>query len=132
MDRVLDRLWIGSTADDRAPLSALGFAGVLDLRDHGPEIVTDVPVHRLKNRDGDPWTHAQIVGALDFVSAFVRRGRVLVMCAAGMSRSACMVVGFMVMTGWDSASAMEQLRRVRPQVAPVPKMMEAVMAVVRP
>ena len=133
MDRVLDRLWIGSSRDAAAPLKSLGFAAVLDLRDDAGAIAqpSSVVVHRVKNRDGDPWACGQVVEALDFIADQVRGGRVLVLCAAGMSRSACMVVGYLVRAGFDEASAYELLRRARPRVAPVERMLDSVLAAVR-
>lgn len=129
---MLDRLWIGSVRDLQAPLGALGFSAVLDLRDGQDIIPADDPIHvlRLRNRDGDQWDVPQVCGALDFVGQHVRIGRVLIACAAGMSRSACMAIGFLVRSGWDKASAYEMVRRARPQIAPIPKMLDSVMAAV--
>lgn len=133
MERVLDRLWIGAADDFKAPLSALGFAGALDLRD-GQAHVTDesVKVFKLRNRDGDPWSADQVLNALDFVSERLRYGKVLVACAAGMSRSACMVIGYLVRTGWDVSSAHEVVRAARPRILPVPKMLASVLQAVQP
>jgi protein-tyrosine phosphatase len=132
MERVLDRLWIGSAEDLRAPLRSLGFSAVLDLRDGvTSDADRSVVVHRVENRDGDPWSERQVTDALDFVAERVRHGRVLVACAAGMSRSACMIIGYLVRAGWDEASAHELVRRSRPIVAPVPKMLDSVLAAVR-
>lgn len=131
MDRVLDRLWIGSTEDFRAPLSSLGFSGVLDLRDGAQIPPPGLAVHRVDQRDGDPWSVEQVNVAIDFVADRIRRGRVLVACAAGMSRSACMTIGYLVRAGWDQATAFELVREARPRVSPIPKMLDSVMAAVR-
>lgn len=132
MERVLDRLWIGSTEDFRAPLSTLGFSGVLDLRDGQPHVADkDVTVFQVDNRDGDPWDCVQVTDALDFIAQYIQRGKVLIACAAGMSRSASMVIGYLVRTGWGEAEAFELVWRARPKIAPVPKMLESVLAVVR-
>lgn len=133
MDRVLDRLWIGSTRDADAPLAALGFTGVLDLRDGRRPISDDhVRVFRVDNRDGDPWTSTQIANALDFAERHIKRGRVLIMCDAAMSRSVAMTIGYLVRTGWDEASAHEAVRRARPKAAPRRAMLTAVLQAVRP
>lgn len=132
MDRVLDRLYIGDSGDLRSPiLHQLGFRAVLDLRDAGTDVRGIDDVHRVTNRDGDPWTAEQVNTALDFVQLQIRFGRVLIACAAGMSRSASMVVGFLVRSGWDAPSALEHLRRCRPIVAPMPAMLESVLAAVQ-
>lgn len=132
MDRVIDRVWIGSTEDFAAPLSSLGFTAVLDLRD-GSSYVADknVYVYRVDNRDGDPWTAEQVRGALDFVAAYAPAGKVLIACAAGMSRSACMTIGHLVRFGHDEATAFEMVRRARPKIAPVKKMLASVLDAVR-
>lgn len=132
MDRVLDRIWIGSTRDADAPLAALGFSAVIDLRD-GRRAVSDGAVHVYKvvNRDGDPWTVDQVRNALDFAERQVKRGRVLIMCDAAMSRSVAMTIGYLVRTGWDEASAHEAVRRARPKAAPRARMLASVLTAVR-
>ncbi len=132
MDRVLDRLWVGSTEDAQAPLSTLGFTGLLDLRDHSAVVTHDgITVHRLNHRDGDPWSVKDIRHALEFVAEQICKGNVLIICAAGMSRSVSMTVGYLVMTGWDSISALNHVKKVHPDAAPVPKMLAAVLKAVR-
>ncbi len=129
MDRVLDRLWIGSAPDFQAPLAALGFSAVLDLRDGAHARPEGVVVHRVENRDGDPWSHKQVTAALAFIIKHVQRGRVLVACAAGMSRSASMVIGYLVACGFDEPSAYALVRAARPGILPVRKMLDSVLAV---
>lgn len=133
MERVLDRLWIGSTRDATAPLASLGFVGLLDLRD-GQLVrpVEGVQVHRVGNRDGDPWSEAQVEEAVDFISDWIRSGKVLVVCAAGMSRSASMVIGYLVRSGWSPAEAHERVREARAKIAPVERMLTSVLSVVHP
>jgi protein-tyrosine phosphatase len=131
MDRVLARLWIGETKDFRAPLRALGFAGVLDLRD-GKFVAADgVATHKIGNRDGDAWTREQVLAGLDFISERILVGNVLVACAAGMSRSASMVIGYLVRCGWDVVDAHEKVWCARPRIAPVPNMLDSVLTAVR-
>lgn len=132
MDRVLDRLWIGDARDLQAPLKSLGFSGVVDLRDGNAAIETPLDVHRLDNRDGDPWTVDQVKRTMEFIHGAIRCGKVLVVCAAGMSRSASMVIGYLVRSGWDEATAYEAVRRSRPKIAPVPGMLASVLEAVRP
>ena len=129
MDRVLDRLWIGSSKDllSTTPLRSLGFVAVLDLRDAGQARPLDVTTFALANRDGDPWAAADVNAALAFVYEHVRFGRVLVACGAGMSRSTSMVIGFLVRCGWDAPSAYEHLRRAHMEAAPSAKMVDVVL-----
>jgi hypothetical protein len=42
-----------------------------------------------------------------------------------------MVIGYLVRFGWDEASAHELVRSARPKIAPVPRMLESVLAAVR-
>lgn len=132
MDRVIDRLWVGSTEDAKAPLATLGFTGLLDLRDHSAVVTHNgIEVHKIEQRDGDPWTVEDVRAALAFVLDNIRQGNVLIICAAGMSRSVSMTIGYLVMTGWSEAAAFEQVRKVHPDAAPVPKMLASVLAAVR-
>ncbi len=132
MNRVVDRLWIGSTEDldGSVPLRALGFVAVLDLRDGRVFAESGVDVLHLDNRDGDPWSAAEVGTAMQFLFDRIRLGRVLVACAAGKSRSASMVLGFLVRCGWDFPSAFAHLKAARPEIAPVQKMLESVLGVV--
>ena len=129
MDRVLDRLWISSARSIGAPLHTLGFVAILDLRDQddhrGGVPKNDVVVLRLGNRDGDPWSQEKIEEAYTFIRTQIRRGRVLVSCGAGMSRSASMVIGYLVSCGMDAPSAHGLVRRARPKIAPLPNMLTA-------
>ena len=131
MDRVLDRLWIGATEDFRAPLAALGFVGLLDLRD-GAGLATPggVTVHRADLRDGDPYNAAHVVAALDFVAERIQYGRVLIACAAGMSRSACMTIGYLVKHGFSVPEAFEAVRAARPRIAPQARTLDSVLQAV--
>lgn len=124
---MLDRLWIGSVEDLNAPLQSLGFTGLVDLRG-GPFEPNSSFVFSLRNRDGDPWDRIQVEQALDFIADRIQKGRVLVACTAGMSRSASMVIGFLVRTGWDSASAYALVRQARPKILPLAKMLESALA----
>ena len=133
MDRVLDRLWIGTARDldGATPLRTLGFVAAVDLRDGLRAVphLGDVEVHRVQNRDGDAWSAEQVDLTFDFIYTQVRRGRVLVACAAGMSRSASVVIGYLVRCGWGPAEAHALVRRARPKIAPVPAMLEAALRV---
>jgi dual specificity protein phosphatase-like protein len=130
MERVLDRLWIGSSEDFRAPLGVLGFSAVVDLRDGEVSAVPGVEIHRVNQRDGDPWSPDQVHRTLAFIAERVRTGKVLVACAAGMSRSASMAIGYLVYTGWSPAEAHERVRAARPRIQPVPKMLISVLGAV--
>lgn len=131
MNRVLDRLWIGATEDlaGTIPLRALGFSAVVDLRDGIPTLpaMRGVELLRVANRDGDPWGKDQVAAALDFIHSHIREGRVLVACAAGMSRSASMVIGYLQRCGHSAPEAFVLLKAARSAIAPVPAMLESVM-----
>lgn len=128
MNRILDRLWIGDQSDlgDRVPLRALGFSAVVDLRDGVAEKDLGLPTLRLTSRDGDPWAGGEIVRTLDFIHDHTRSGKVLVACAAGMSRSAAITIGYLVRCGWDPAEAHARVKAARPIIDPISTMLEAV------
>lgn len=130
MERVLDRLWIGSSRDLVPGLRALGFTAVLDLRDGVHPFHYDGEVKAIDQRDGDPWKREQIYAALEFIASQIHRGKVLVVCAAGMSRSASMVIGYLVRYGMSAPEAFHCVREARGVIAPVPKMLDAVLRAV--
>jgi len=136
MERVLDRLWIGGADDLREALVSLGFSGVLDLRDAQAGLTLSPQERmyslRLAHRDGEPWEQAKVHEALDFVRDRIQVGKVLVACSAGMSRSACMVIGYLVSTGWGVPEAYEVVRAARPRIRPVPRMLSSVLAALVP
>lgn len=130
MNRVLDRLWVGGSSDldSEVPLAALGFVAVVDARDGQRPQVPGVEVHRLANRDGDPWSPDALDAAYDFIASRIRRGRVLVACAAGMSRSVSLAAGYLSRVGYDAPTAFEAVRAARPQARPVAAMLDAALA----
>lgn len=137
MDRVLDRLWIGNSTDLEPGfhLRSLGFCAVLDLRDVSTAGASDVciprvVVHRVSNRDGDAWSAEDVKKAFLFIDEHLRLGKVLVACAAGMSRSPSMVIGYLVRSGWSAAEAYRHVRGARPTIAPVAAMLDSVLRVV--
>lgn len=132
MNRVLDRLFIGDSSDleDRAPLRSCGFSAVVDLRDDVQPRDYGVDAFRLTNRDGDPWSRDAIETALEFIHEHIRKGRVLVACAAGISRSASMVIGYLVFVGHDVPTAYGIVRDARPKIAPIHGMLDAVLKAV--
>lgn len=134
MDRVLDRLYISAAPSIGAPLQKLGFVALVDLRDQddvrgGTPKLGTVEVFQLGNRDGDPWIPDKIEAAYEFITKQIRRGRVLVSCGAGMSRSASLVIGYLVAVGHDPATAYTIVRRARAKVAPLPAMLGAALDV---
>ena len=131
MDRVLDRLWIGANEDLEHPhvLGALGFAGIVDLRGGGEPRITEALT--IQNRDGDPWSKEQVRAAIDYIHDKLALGPVLVACAAGMSRSASMVIAYLVRTGWAADAAYRHVKSVRPIICPMPAMLTSAVEAVR-
>ena len=132
MNRVLDRLWIGATEDlgGTVPFRARGFAGVVDLRDSAAPPDLGVALYRVTNRDGDPWNKVQVDGIFEFTHGHIHLGRVLVACAAGMSRSASIVIGYLVRCGWDAPAAFAAVKAARPSIAPAAGMLESVLVAI--
>lgn len=128
MNRVLDRLYIGDATDldGTAPLSVLGFVAVVDLRDGAHAVLPGVETFNLTNRDGDPWSKKQVAEVLGFIHERIQTGKVLVACAAGMSRSASVVVGYLARCGWSVVEAFGLVKGVRPRISPVEKMLGCV------
>lgn len=78
-------------------------------------------------------TPAEIARAVHRIDEAQRRGPVLVACALGYSRSACVIVAWRVYAGLEASieSAIERLRRVRPHIVLREDHREAVRAFLR-
>lgn len=128
VNRVLDRLWVGS-ADDlsgQIPFASLGFSAILDLRDGDNRVdLPGVEVLRVSNRDGDPWSVNQVHTVLDFIWSRLARGCVLVACAAGRSRSVSVITTYLVRCGWGLPEALVHVRACRPEASPSPSTLDS-------
>ncbi|CAM9784485.1 unnamed protein product, partial [Discosporangium mesarthrocarpum] len=116
--QVIDRVWIGSihAAFNQESMQERGITHVLNasgLPNTFPRLFTYFTVDV---RDKENANILSAIGAVNiFIEAGVEKGGVLVHCAAGKSRSAAFVVGFLLSTlGWPYEQAYAKVRRARP------------------
>ncbi len=124
MTAVLPGLLLGTADDaaDRALLDRLGVTHVVNATTHVPMHFAPalqyhaVPVCDVPEADLAPLLPA----AVDFIaSARAAGGTVLVHCLAGVSRSAAVVLAYLVASQrWPLAQALAHLRNLRPTVSP--------------
>ena len=116
-DPVADDVWLGRMPSP-AELERGGFDGVVDLTcemaiDPGRHVYANIPVLDLTLPD-----RATLGAAVEAIERLRPRGRVLVCCALGVSRSAVAVAAWLVATGRaaDAEAALVRVRAARPQI----------------
>jgi protein-tyrosine phosphatase/membrane-associated phospholipid phosphatase len=116
-DTVGDDVWLGRMPTS-AELDHGGFESVVDLTcemtiDPGPRAYVNVPVLDLTLPD-----RAALDAAVAAIERLRAKGRVLVCCALGVSRSAVAVAAWLVATGRapDAEAALARVRTARPQI----------------
>jgi protein-tyrosine phosphatase/membrane-associated phospholipid phosphatase len=116
-DPVADDVWLGRMPSP-AELERGGFEGVVDLTcemaiDPGRRAYANIPVLDLTLPD-----RAALGAAVEAIERLRPRGRVLVCCALGVSRSAVAVAAWLVATGRapDAEAALGRVRAARPQI----------------
>lgn len=119
MDRITDRLYIGSftDAEDRVNLREHGVRTVVTLC---PRESVNTDIHRPLTDGKNP--QEQFDEAVDAALERIRQGnRVLVHCAAGVSRSAAVCATLLAVREHRSfADALETVKKQRPRIDPHP------------
>lgn len=125
MNKVTDNLYIGGVHDLRIlqPLRDAGITTVLKLyqdKEDYPVIPPDLPFWDKPVVDGAGWDSKWIGDTIAQIQEAILRGeKVLVMCAAGRSRSATVVLAYLSIYGNMSlAQAWKHLKQCRPVVDP--------------
>jgi histidinol-phosphate aminotransferase len=136
MERVTERLWIGS-ADDGRDVEALRAAGITavlnatstsDGWDQGTK--DEIPYLRLGQPDGQAIPDATLREALRFLvhALVVEHRTVLVHCGAGISRAATFCIFWLMLAGLGWEEAERLVRAARPQIEPNPALKASVLA----
>lgn len=123
-DRIDDKLYLGSlnSASNREELMDLGVKAIITVaNDTGsppfPHAFTYTLVSVADSSTVNLVTHFD--RCFQAVEEGVKQGGVLVHCMAGMSRSATIVIAYLMKTkGWDLKKALTHVRRCRPIVQP--------------
>ncbi|CAI5460185.1 unnamed protein product [Closterium sp. Yama58-4] len=123
-DRIDEGLYLGSlnSASNREALLELGIKSIVTVaNDTGappfPDTFSYTMVHVADAMHVDLAAHFE--GCFEAIEEGRRAGGVLVHCLAGMSRSATIVIAYMMKTkGWDLRTALSHVRQCRPIVQP--------------
>lgn len=125
VDHVVDGIyisgWRATLYCDR--LREVGITNVLKLFDDQPFFPDDFNVCTNVLADGEVIPPGVLRRGVDFVTKHVAAGkRVLVMCGAGISRSATFVLAAMLERGWEIRPAFILLREKHYEATPHPAM----------
>jgi predicted protein tyrosine phosphatase len=124
-NQVLDRVYIGSlfAMSEQEALREAGITSVLKLTHSSIGVEDGFTVMELPFPDGWLIPDGYLRRGLDFVRDQEAQGNsVLIMCAAGISRSAAFTLGYLVERGYDLHEAFEHLRTCRPAISPHPSL----------
>ncbi|EPQ52031.1 hypothetical protein GLOTRDRAFT_80177 [Gloeophyllum trabeum ATCC 11539] len=123
MDEIIPGLWVGDLASalDTEKLREKGIGSVVSAMRGRVSIHPTFIRHQINlddEEDADVLSH--LVPAVSFIQAELDKGRgVLIHCQAGMSRSATIAAAYLMYArNMDPASALEHIRKVRPQTMP--------------
>jgi protein-tyrosine phosphatase len=130
MTRVWDRLNVGSLKDAEQLASAnpMGITTVVSLC---PEEV----LHRADNisyvsipiADACPISARQFEAVMAAIAAHIRKGTVLLSCAAGMSRSPILAAAWLDRYGYlNFEAALQEIADLRPTIDPSPVLLKSV------
>jgi dual specificity phosphatase 12 len=90
--------------------------------------LVEEPCLMLKLVDGEEIPFDKISHALCFIEETIQSGgRILISCAAGASRSASIVLAWLITEGWEASDALVVLQRLRPVINPSIVTMESVL-----
>lgn len=135
MTRVLHRLYLGDSddAEHLASGNPAEIATVLTLCE-APVERRSPQIHYLALPIGDasPLRTQQLFTTLAAISSHIRRGAMLVHCAAGISRSPAIVAAYLDRIGYlDFTDALVLLRHLRDCVNPSPILIRSVLEALR-
>jgi len=131
MDRILDRVWIGDWHDGASTQirKQCYINAVLNLAKELPIITWETEIYKKVDIvDGTPIPKEILKECLDFIHEHVRKKeRILIHCAAGVSRSVAILMAYMYECGWNLDEALLYIRSKRPVANPNPILLESIM-----
>jgi protein-tyrosine phosphatase len=130
-DLIIDTLYVGNVWASQQPerLAEASIESVLKLTVGNLEELNGLHVLELPFPDAQPIPPGYLRRGVDFIAAEQAAGRgVLVMCAAGISRSATFALAYLVEQGYDLHEAFRLMREARPIAAPHPVLWMSLLA----
>ena len=118
VSRLDSRVLLGDAGLAMAMVAA-GAERLVDLRGETRPPGLPVPIHHFPIMDLEPGQDELIARAAAHVAALAGAGtQVGVYCQAGISRTAAVAIGYLLLGGVTLAAATATVRRVRPQAMP--------------
>ncbi|MBX3066433.1 MAG: dual specificity protein phosphatase family protein [Anaerolineae bacterium] len=128
VDHIVDRVYIGNhrATGYVAQLRRAGIKHILKLYSGEPQFPRDFIVLENPIPDGQFVSRAVLNRGVDFVLKHTEVGHsVLVMCAAGISRSSTFVLAYMLEIGYNIQDAYNILFAQHPEADPHPRLWES-------
>lgn len=128
VDRIVDSVYIGNhrATNHAAQLRQAGIKHILKLYSDEPYFPRDFTVFENSIPDGQFVSRSTLNRGVDFVMRHVEQGHhVLVMCAAGISRSSTFVLAYLLESGYNIQDAYTILFSQHPEADPHPRLWES-------
>ena len=122
MDFILDRLAIGDLSDAKNTKLLLesGITAILNVAEEAnyEHDFKNFDYYKVNIDDGQAMDFSHIGDAVDFIHSRIRHGKVLVHCLYGISRSSTIVLCYLHECGFSLRSALNLIKRKRPDAQP--------------
>ena len=122
MDFILDRLAIGDLSDAKNEeiLKNSGITAILNVAQeaHPDPDLSKFDYYKVSIDDGQAMDFSHLSDAVEYIHTRIRRGKVLVHCLMGVSRSSTIVLCYLHECGFSLREAMNLIKRKRPDAQP--------------
>ncbi|MBN1883188.1 MAG: dual specificity protein phosphatase family protein [Deltaproteobacteria bacterium] len=122
MDFILDRLAIGDLGDAKNEeiLEKSGITAILNVAQeaHLEPDLARFDYYKVSIDDGQAMDFSHLSEAVEYIHTRIRRGKVLVHCLMGVSRSSTIVLCYLHECGFSLREAMNLIKRKRPDAQP--------------
>lgn len=128
MNQIIDKIYIGDAADAQNREVLAIVEAVVNATSQSDNLSgSGIPYLRLDHDDGVPWPAEKLTAFLAFMISTVPTQKVLIHCAAGVSRAPSLVITWLMRAGfsWEEAEAL--VRAKRPQIAPNPALKDSIL-----
>jgi len=123
---ILPNLALGDWQDVIPATNAYDFVAVINCA-RDCDLVSEVPTLKLSLVDGPGNDKLTIKRAVEFLDENLKKGKVLVHCISGISRSVAVVIAFLhKKRGMTIEEAYNHIKRLRPSANPKPELIDLI------